>query len=321
MSARARVVVVVVTVAAVSAAAVAAISAVATDRPPEGAAATQPVRRAGAPPLTLDLGLRTDAEAVALRKAERLYNGSERQGAGEIFKRSGSLEAQVGSAYAAWPDGTLDRLQQLAGLHAQSALVQLHLGLALFWEGRGGAMDAWRAARASEPDTSYAIKATDLLYPGFPVPGLPQFIPSFDPPRAITSLPAADQLDALAAAAHIGGVRAKLLYGIGLQRVGRPVSAERAFAAAAAAAPNDAEAQVAAAVGMFDKAAPVRAFSRLGPLTRRFPERSTVRFHLGLLLLWSGEVKAAKRQFRLAAEAEPGSLLAHAAATYLQRLR
>ena len=46
------------------------------------------------------------------------------------------------------------------------------------------------------------------------------------------------------------------------------------------------DAQVAAAVVRFDKTRPVLAFSRLGPLTRRFPHASTVRFHLGLLLLW-----------------------------------
>ena len=84
----------------------------------------------------------------------------------------------------------------------------------------------------------------------------------------------------------------KLLYGVALQRLGHQVSAERAFAEAARLAPDDAEAQVAAAVGRFDKTHPERAFSRLGPLSKRFPHAATVRFHLGLLLLWLGEVKA-----------------------------
>ena len=57
----------------------------------------------------------------------------------------------------------------------------------------------------------------------------------------------------------------KLLYGAALLRLGRTVSAEREFAAAAALAPHDADAQVAAAVGRFDKANPSLAFSRLGP--------------------------------------------------------
>ena len=69
---------------------------------------------------------------------------------------------------------------------------------------------------------------------------------------------------------------------------------------------------MAAAVGRFDKARPVDAFSRLGPLTRRFPGEATVRFHLGLLLLWSGEVKEAKRS-SAAPAVEPGSPLAREA--------
>ncbi|HJU48828.1 MAG TPA: hypothetical protein VJ689_11870, partial [Gaiellaceae bacterium] len=86
-------------------------------------------------------------------------------------------------------------------------------------------------------------------------------------------------------------------------------------------APRDAEAQVAAAVGRFDKARPAEAFSRLGPLTRRFPRAATVRFHLGLLLLWSGEVKEAKRQLQLAQSVEAESPLAREAARYLREIR
>ena len=97
-------------------------------------------------------------------------------------------------------------------------------------------------------------------------------------------------------------------------------SAERVFARAAREAPGNAEAQVAAAVGRFDKARPAEAFSRLGPLTRRFPDRATVRFHLGLLLLWSGEVKEARTQLVRATTVEPGSPLAREAQKYLDTL-
>jgi predicted Zn-dependent protease len=86
-------------------------------------------------------------------------------------------------------------------------------------------------------------------------------------------------------------VRAKLLYGVALQRLGRRVSAQRQFDAASRLAPADAEAQVAAAVIRFDKARPSAAFSRLGPLSRRFPRAQSVRFHLGLLLLWLARVE------------------------------
>ena len=84
--------------------------------------------------------------------------------------------------------------------------------------------------------------------------------------------------------------------------------------------PHVPEAQVAAAVGRFDKARPADAFSRLGPLTRRFPDKATVRFHLGLLLLWSGEVKEARTQLVRATTVEPGSPLASEARKYLDTL-
>jgi hypothetical protein len=73
-------------------------------------------------------------------------------------------------------------------------------------------------------------------------------------------------------------------------------------------------------VARFDKARPADAFSRLGPLTRRFPQAATVRFHLGLLLLWSGQLAEARRQFRLAQRAEPGSTVAREAGRYLEAL-
>jgi predicted Zn-dependent protease len=92
------------------------------------------------------------------------------------------------------------------------------------------------------------------------------------------------------------------------------------FAAAAREAPRDVEARVADAVGRFDKARPADAFSRLGPLTKTFPHSATVRFHLGLLLLWSGQAPEAKRQLTKAIAVEPGSPLAGQARRYLAEL-
>src|SRR6185436_20939089 len=115
-------------------------------------------------------------------------------------------------------------------------------------------------------------------------------------------------------------VAGKLLYGAALQRLGMTRSAEKVYDAAARDAPHDVEARVAAAVGRFDKARPADAFSRLGPLTRAFPHKATVRFHLGLLLLWSGEVKEARTQLVRATTVEPGSPLAQEARKYLDTL-
>lgn len=284
------------------------------------AGAPAPELREGRPPLSFALGFRADPEARALTRAAALYARGETQEAAAVFAEHDSLEAKVGAAFAAWPDGTLDRLEQLAKLYPEEAVVQLHLGLARLWANQRDPTEAWRAALEAEPDTPYAIVAGNLLHPDLPR-GLPAFIPTFGAPAAIAKLPPARQLDALRAAAARGGVREQLLYGVGLQRVGRPVSAGRAFDAAARAFPRNVEAQVAGAVGAFDKDAPEKAFGRLGPLSKRYPDEPSVRFHLGVLLLWTGRIDGAERQLRLAARARPGSPLAREAARYLETIR
>ena len=65
--------------------------------------------------------------------------------------------------------------------------------------------------------------------------------------------------------------------------------------------------------------APTCRFCR-SPLTRTFPQSASVRFHLGLLLLWSGQVKEAKRQLELVQKVEPGSSLVGVANQYLETL-
>src|SRR2546421_1223491 len=87
--------------------------------------------RPGRPPLVLDFGVRSDAEASALRRAATLYRQGRQREARAIFDRHRSLQARVGGALATWPDGTLAALARLAGEHPRSGLVRLHLGLVL----------------------------------------------------------------------------------------------------------------------------------------------------------------------------------------------
>jgi tetratricopeptide (TPR) repeat protein len=267
----------------------------------------------------LDLGVRTDPEAVALRRAASLYDRGQARRAGLIFDRYHSLEAKVGAAFALWPDGFTE-LRTLTQTSRRSSLVQLNYGLALFWRGdEVGAKAAWRAARRIQPDTPYAVRAGDLLHPNFPR-GLPSFVPSFPAPPGLGRLSPPRQLALLERLARSGGVRDKLLYGVALQRLGRQVSALHEYEAAAALAPAGVEPRVAVAVARFDKADPSRAFSRLGPLVRRYPKSQSVRFHLGLCLLWLGSVKEAKRQLRLARAAGPRTTLGVESSRFLERL-
>jgi tetratricopeptide (TPR) repeat protein len=209
-----------------------------------------------------------------------------------------AVAADVRDALRAWPSGTVRRLRILAAQHPASALVRLEHGLALAFSGsRPDADAAWEAAKRAQPDSPSAVRADDLLHPATP-PGEPPFVPSFSRPST-----RAQRL---------------LAEGVRLQRALRPVSAERAFRAGAQAAPNDAEAQVAAAVGLYDKDHPERAFSVLGPLVRRFPKAQTVRFHLGLLLIYLRQIGQARHELRLAVAANPRSLLAKRARVLLE---
>ena len=323
MSPRARIIVIAGAAACLAAGGTVALAVITSNGKPGGG--TRPVPLSGTPPLALDLGVRTDPEARALRRAERLYSSKHRAAAGRIFSRYHSPAARIGAAFSAWPGSGLDTLDGLAREHPQDSLVLLHLGYANLWAGDSEqATAAWRRASSAQPDTMSAQRADDALHPGFP-PGEPLFVPSFAPPAGLAALSPPRQYELLAKNAARPDAHAKLLYGVALQRLGRRRSAERQYAAAARLAPNDPETQVAAAVGRFDKSNPSAAFSRLGPLSKRFPHSATVRFHLGLMLLWmaraqTGALAEGKRQLRLAQRAEPGSPLAREAKRLLAGL-
>ena len=277
--------------------------------------------RPGRPPLELAFGVDTSDEAQALAKAQALYNGNHIAQAAAIFGRHHSLEAQIGSAFAAWNQRGLPTLKDLAAAHPASDVVLLHLGLADYWAGRNAdAVSAWERTARVGADSPYGVKAEDLLHPSMRIPGLPYLLLDFRPPRAIRNLPAQQEFAALARAAKKPDTRAKLLYGLALWNLERPLSAERQFEAAARLSPDDPVVRTAAAVGAFTKADPAKAFGRLGPLTGVFPSSSVVRLQLGLLLLWTGEQQKAVTQLRLAANAEPNSPYSKDARALLARL-
>jgi len=214
---------------------------------------------------------------------------------------SSAVKQAVRDALSAWPSGTARRLRLLAAQNPHSALVRFELGLALALSGNAAdARAAWRDAERAQPDSPSAVRAEDALHPEAP-PGKPPFVPSFTSART--------------------RVERLLARGVVFQSALRPVSAERAFVAAARVAPDDADAQVAAAVGLYDKDRPALAFSRLGPLVRRFPRAQTVRFHLGLLLIYLRQFPQARKELALAVAEGPRSPLAKRARTLLNASR
>jgi predicted Zn-dependent protease len=319
MTPRARVLAIVAAAAAIAVAGTVGITWLQT----RGETTTEPgsvaTPRAGNPPVTFDFGVRDDLEAKALLQAQGMLDAKQpdTSGALAIFDRYHSVEAQIGAAFARWPDGGLDTLKQLVASHPKSAPAQLHLGWALLWSGRNAdAARQFQRVDSAFPDTPEAVTAENILYSKM-APNLPLIVTGLELPSAST---AAAQLRDLARSAAAGDADAKLRYGFALWSLRRRVSAERQFSAAARLAPRDPLAQSLAAVGRFTKRSPVAAFSRLGPLTGTFPRASAVRFHLGVLLLWTGSVAKGKKQLALAVRYEPGSPWAKAARALLSAL-
>ena len=325
MSSRSRVYVA-VAAAAVAAAGV-AVGVTWTGRGPEpvGATATSGPRE-GAPPLALDFLVADRSEAVALQSAITLYRDGRRPAALDAFEKvlagdPGSLYAAVGAAFARWPGGTLAALEQLAQDHPDSALIPLHEGLALYWQGRDAEAEAvWKKAEEVEPDSPAAIRAESLLHPEMPA-GRPFFVPGTQLPKELENRLPLEQLAELERRAKGGGTAgAWVQYGAALQRAGRPGSAQAAYDRAVEIDPQSAEAQTAAAVARFTKDDPSAAFSRLGPLARRFPDAPVVRFHLGLMLLWLRQVDKAREELTAAKTDGSGTVWGQEATLLLERL-
>jgi tetratricopeptide (TPR) repeat protein len=277
------------------------------------------------PPLELGVVLADGPEARALLAAEQAYERGRSDEARRAFeavldREPSSVPAAVGAAIAAWPEGTVESLRELVLENPGSGVARLHLGLALFTDGeQEAAARQWREAKSRDPDSPAAIRAEDLLHPEMP-PGRPFFIPSAGNPSGLGELGPTAQLDELERRAQEGSVLDSILYGSVLQRLGRPVSAREAFDDAVELDPDDLQALTAAAVARFDKDDPSQAFSRLGPLAAANPRSAVVRFHLGLMLVWVGQVKESRRQLELARAAGPTSVYGREAGRLLSRL-
>jgi hypothetical protein len=273
--------------------------------------------RPGIPILLFDFGVRDDAEARDLARGAALLKRGKRAQAEALFARHpGSLQAKIGEAFAHWPD--LDAVERLAAAHPDSPVAQLHFGLALLWSGRN--TDAARTLQAVDtrfPDTRSAVDAEDLLYGNRTIPGLPYIIVPVGLPRAATLRAQLARAEVLSRTA---GMRGKLVYGLMLWQLDRRISAQRQLDAAAKLAPGDPAVLTADAVSHFTKRNPAAAFGRLGPLSGRFPRAAVVRLHLGVLLLWTGQVEKGTRQLRLAVDEQPRSVYADQAKKLISAL-
>jgi tetratricopeptide (TPR) repeat protein len=200
---------------------------------------------------------------------------------------------KVRAALARRPKDAAHALELLAQAAPHDPVVQFNYATALYCAGYLAEADAaYRAAKKAGRDTFYEIQADVILHPQyFGRAGYPPFQSASRDPL--------------------------LVRGAILQRNGHQHSAEKAFAEAARLHPGSDEAQVAAAVGRFDMDDLSASFSRLGPLVRRFPRSQSVRYHLGLLLAWTGQRRQAVEEFRLARALGPKNRLGREATTFL----
>jgi tetratricopeptide (TPR) repeat protein len=206
--------------------------------------------------------------------------------------------AAVRAAFAQAPKAAAQILEPISQQAPNDPIVQFNFGTALFCAGYGAdAEQAYRQAKKAGYDTYYEMRADEILHLQYfqPTDGLyPIFEPQHPSPL--------------------------LIQGVILQRRGREHSAEKLYERAARLQPGNDEAQVAAAVGRFNEDDLSASFSRLGPLVERFPRSQSVRYHLGLLLAWTGQRDQAITEFRRARTLNPSSTLGKESAAFLRGL-
>ncbi len=217
---------------------------------------------------------------------------------------------EVARVVLGWPDAApadaIERLQALA-VGSEDPFLRMQIAVALLWGGRTReAETALREIRGAAPDDYYESAADDLLHPGLPN-GYPPFLPASGAPSALAEAKALVERTPRDPAPLVA-------YGSALQADGDRPAAARAYADALALAPQDVDARVAQIVNGFDKDRPERAFGALGPLVRDTAGTPVPRFHLGMLLLWTGDRQTARREFARVAAEHPDAPLGQLAA-------
>ncbi len=223
-----------------------------------------------APPLVLDLGA-ADRSGGRRCAARRVYTTEQRAEAGRSSPRYDS-PAGRGRRGASPPGRRHRRELEAARRGASAGLAGAPApGLARFWGGDNEAHQAWRDAARTQPDSPSADRADDVLHPQLPA-GEPHFVPSFGAPAGLRAVgPAAVRR---ARAPRAGATCAR--------------SSSTASRSSGSAAGSPRSGSTTRPSGLrprprgpsrrrrrpLRQGAAERAFSRLGPLTRRFPRRN-----------------------------------------------
>jgi tetratricopeptide (TPR) repeat protein len=203
------------------------------------------------------------------------------------------------TAFKDWPHGSISTMQQLGLTYPKSALVQYYRGVALIWAGYpDDAASALELAKKLGTNTIWQGRADDLLHPQY-------FEPTSGPPYPVFEPTSKNVL---------------LERGSFLQQQGHQESAEQLYLEAAKRDPDDVEAQVAEAVGLFNESNLVPTFSHLGPLVKRFPTSQSVHYYLGFLLAWTHQESSAIQQFEETVKLGPSTALGRTSTRLLEAI-
>ena len=168
------------------------------------------------------------------------------------FAGGRSLQAEAGEAISAWPDGTLERLEDSRrSIPGAAPCCSTSASPGSGAETRPAPRRGGDALAGARHGVRRA--AGDLLFRG--AARSPDVRSRLSRPREVRAMEAPEQFAALGGWRG-GPILAPSCSTGALQRVERPVSARREFSAAAKLAPNDADALVADAIGRFDKSIP-----------------------------------------------------------------
>lgn len=201
------------------------------------------------------------------------------------------------------PDPAIDELRRLVAEFPEDAFVRFSLGEALLWAGRRAEGEAELRRLRDAAPEDFYGVAADDLIHPGMLSGYPPFIAAGGPPD--TDLEAL----ATAAAARPDDADAQIAYAAALLAAGRRAEAREAFDAAQIADPGSLEAQVGTVMASFRKDDTASAFRSLGPLVRDNPEAASPRLHLALVLLWLRQNEPARAELRQIVEnSEPGPL-------------
>ena len=248
-----------------------------------------------------EFGVRSDPEAVDLSRGETLLReGQARAGARRSSSATTRCTRRSRRRSRAGRRTASTTLKRLVATHPRNPVAQLHLGWALLLDGAGGRRRREQFLRVATDVRGHAGGGDGRGHPLSEVRAGPA-----DAHRSASACRARRRVPTSCACwpdARRGRTsQAKLRYGLALWTLWRRVSAERQFEAAATLAPNEPTvAQPRPPSRLHEAAIRCVRFRPARSAHGAFPKAAVVRFHLGLLLLWTRQLAKGAEQFRLA---------------------